>query len=130
MDDELRSQVRSRANGCCEYCLLNEEDDAYTFHVEHIIPRKHRGETELGNLALACHQCNLHKGSNLTGRDPKTDAVTELFNPRTQVWSDHFRINRAKIKGLTDVGRTTVAVLNINDDDRVELREILGYQID
>ena len=34
-----RSPVARRAKGRCEYCLAPEEVCAYTFHVEHIIPR-------------------------------------------------------------------------------------------
>ena len=40
-------------------------------HVEHIVPRMHGGSDDLENLALACIDCNLHKGSNLTGIDPE-----------------------------------------------------------
>jgi len=58
MDEALRSLVRSRANRNCEYCQLHEDEDNYVFHVEHIIPRKHRGESTPENLALACNQCN------------------------------------------------------------------------
>jgi hypothetical protein len=125
MDETTRSAVRARANGRCEYCLLREDDDVYTFHIEHIIAKKHRGETVLENLALACHQCNLHKGTDLTGRDPVDDKVTELFNPREQNWPEHFRFVGARIEGLTNAGRTTVYVLDINEDDRLELRELL-----
>ena len=128
MDAATRSLVSSRANGRCEYCLLHENDDGYIFHVEHIIPKKHRGKTELNNLAFACNQCNLHKGPNLTGRDPDSDKVTQLFHPRQHIWHEHFRYNGARIEGLTDVGRTTVFVLDMNDDDRVEQREIMRYQ--
>ena len=58
MDDAIRSLVRSRANGRCEYCLLHENEDGFVFHVEHIIPKKHRGDSELENLTFACNQCN------------------------------------------------------------------------
>jgi hypothetical protein len=32
--------------------------DRLTFEVEHIIPEKHQGLTEVENLALACFFCN------------------------------------------------------------------------
>jgi 5-methylcytosine-specific restriction endonuclease McrA len=35
----------------------------------------------LENLALACIDCNLQKGPNLSGIDPETRKVTELFIP-------------------------------------------------
>jgi hypothetical protein len=91
-------------------------------HIEHIIPRKHGGSDELGNLALACVDCNLHKGPNLTGIDPQTNEITELFHPRRQQWNDHFAWNGIFIVGLTAVGRTTIRVLEMNSDDQLELR--------
>lgn len=127
MDDTTRSQVRRRANQRCEYCLLQAEDDPLPLHIEHIIPKKHRGTSDLGNLALACHQCNLHKGPNLSGLDPDTGKLTPLFHPRQQNWEEHFRYRGPRIKGLTAVGRTTVFVLNMNDDDRVAARRLFGY---
>jgi hypothetical protein len=125
MTDSIRDQVRVRAGGRCEYCQLQEVDDAYSFHVEHVVPRKHGGRTVLSNLAFACHQCNLHKGSNLAGIDPKTNVMVELFDPRRHVWGEHFRTSGARIQGLSDVGRATIAVLAMNDDDRIDQRRIL-----
>ena len=126
MRPALRKQVRQRAGHRCEYCRLRQEhDDTHTFHVEHINPRKHGGADTLENLALACHQCNLHKGPNLTGRDPDTNEITRLFDPRRDRWAEHFKLDRSRIAGLTSVGRTTSWVLQMNSEDRVELRAIL-----
>jgi len=127
MDNVTRSQVRYRANECCEYCLLKAADDPLPLHIEHIIPKKHRGTSELDNLALACHQCNLHKGSNLSGLDPNTGKLVRLFNPRVQMWQDHFRYKGARLEGTTLIGETTVFVLNMNEESRVRLRLECGY---
>lgn len=126
MDPRARLEVYQRAAGRCEYCRIREEDDALRFHVEHIVSQKHGGADGQENLALACQNCNLHKGTNLTGVDPETGEITRLFHPRTDAWGDHFRYRAAHIEGLTTVGRTTVRVLNMNDPDRVELRSLLG----
>ena len=81
-----RQFVWQRAKGRCEYCHLPEEHAAVApLHLEHIIARKHRGSDALNNLALACHQCNLHKGTNLASFDPDTGELTPLFNPRREV---------------------------------------------
>ena len=74
------------------------------------------------NLALACIDCNLHKGTNLTGIDPQTNEVTELFHPRRQNWDDHFEWREIHLIGKTAVGRTTVHVLNMNSEDQIALR--------
>jgi 5-methylcytosine-specific restriction endonuclease McrA len=89
-----RSQVRERAQGYCEYCLLPEEADAISFEVDHIIAEQHGGLTDLGNLAYACFECNRKKGPNLTSIDPQTNEITILFNPRLQQWNDHFQLHK------------------------------------
>lgn len=53
--------------------------------------RERAGDDDESNLCLACIDCNLHKGTNLTGIDPLTDEVTPLFHPRQQRWDEHFR---------------------------------------
>ena len=71
MDTTVRDLVRRRASDRCEYCRLQQEHLPFsTFHIEHIIPRKHGGHDDPSNLALACDRCNAHKGSHLTGIDP------------------------------------------------------------
>ena len=91
--------------------------------MEHIIARQHRGTDDLSNLALSsCHHCNLSKGPNLTSRDPDGDALVTLFHPRHHIWAEHFKIESAQVFGLTDIGRTTVFLLEMNADQRVDLR--------
>ncbi len=52
--------------------------------IEHIVPKIHGGTDSPDNLALACIDCNPHKGTNLTGIDPEMGEVTGLFHPRRQ----------------------------------------------
>lgn len=127
MDRALRDRVRARAQQRCEYCRIEQSDDEFAFHVEHVIPRKHGGGDREDNLALACQNSNLHKGTNLAGIDPLNGSLTRLFHPRSDTWGEHFRYEEARIVGLTDIGRTTVSVLGINAPERIELRELLGY---
>ena len=125
MDAALIRLVWQRAKGCCEYCQLSQEWDDRPFEIDHIISRKHQGPTVAGNLALSCFRCNSFKGSDISGRDMDTLKLTPLFNPRRQRWAKHFRWQGAYLIGRTAVGRVTVALLQINDDYRVELREEL-----
>jgi hypothetical protein len=126
MDTSTRELVRRRAGRRCEYCRLHEDDDPlFAFHVEHIIARQHEGADSPSNLALACHQDNLHKGPNLTGIDPVTNKLTRLFNPRRHKWSRHFRWDGPILVGRTAIGRTTVTVLGMNLPHRVSLRQAL-----
>jgi hypothetical protein len=127
MDPATRDFVRTRADNHCEYCFLHQEHTGLTHHIEHVVARQHGGSDAIGNLALACQRCNLHKGPNLTGIDPLTGELAQLFHPRRDRWTDHFELDRVRFSGLTAVGRATVALLAMNDARRVELRsEILN----
>ncbi len=120
---QIRAQVRERAQNACEYCHLHQDDSPLAaLHIEHIIPRIHGGSDDTDNLALACIDCNLHKGTNLTGIDPETNELTELFHPRHQKWKEHFKWQGIYLAGKTTTGRTTIRVLKINSEDQVALR--------
>ncbi len=97
---QVRRQVRERAHNVCEYCHLHQDDSPLAaLHVEHIIPKVHGGTDDVENLALACIDCNLHKGTNLTGIDPQTNQLTELFHPRRQHWDEHFQLQGVYLVG-------------------------------
>lgn len=122
----FRQLVRERAGRWYEYCRLPDfAAPASTFHVEHVIARQHGGADDLDNRCWSCHRCHLHKGPNLSGRDPLTGNVVRLFDPRRQSWKRHFEWRGAVLVGRTQTGRATVAVLNVNDPQRVALRRIL-----
>ena len=111
------------AGNRCEYCTHHQDDSPLAvLHIEHIVPRFHCGTDELDNLALACIDCNLHKGPNLTGIDPDTNRITELFHPRRHRWDDHFEWRGIYIVAKTAIGRTTIRVLHMNSDDQLALR--------
>lgn len=101
---------------------MPEEFDQLPFQPDHIIAQKHDGPTELTNLALSCYDCNLHKGPNIAGIDGETGNVIQLFHPRQQSWGDHFEWNGPTLVAKTPAGRATIAVLQINREDRVILR--------
>ena len=123
--DVLRRFVIERAGGRCEYCLLHQDDGPFSHHVDHIIPLKHGGQTVSDNLALACLECNRHKGSDLTAIDPVDGVIVPLFNPRSQTWEEHFVLQGARIIGLTSIGRATAVLLRLNDRVRVLQRQFL-----
>ena len=115
----LRRQVRERARERCEYCLLAEVQAFFPHEPDHIISRKHGGQTVLEILALACFDCNRFKGSDIASVDPVSGALTSIFNPRTQAWSDHFQFDEGYIVPLTRIGRATERLLRFNVPHRI-----------
>jgi hypothetical protein len=126
MDPTIRTLVRNRAEGRCEYCRLPQNAAPYySFHVEHIVARQHQGSDDETNLALACPDCNAKKGPNIATLSPDTGHVIELFHPRRHIWSDHFSLVGSKIVGISEIGRATAQLLDMNEDERVAIREQL-----
>lgn len=121
----IREQVRERAQGRCEYCLVPERVALVAHEVDHVIARKHGGTDDVENLAWTCTLCNKLKGTDLTSLDPETGKLTRLYNPRRGPWSDHFRLKGAHIESLTAVGRTTTYLLQLNRAERVTERRLL-----
>lgn len=120
----LRSQVIARARWRCEYCTAPQAGSAYTFHLDHVLPRVKKGLTVLENLALSGAPCNGAKREKVDAIDPRTGKTVRLFNPRSDSWEDHFRwdVARTRILGRTAIGRATVLALRFNDPLQLEAR--------
>lgn len=86
----LRAQVLADAGRRCGYCRVSEEITGAPLEIDHLLPEVAGGPTWRDNLWAACRQCNAFKGRQMQARDPLTDDVVPLFNPRHQVWPEHF----------------------------------------
>lgn len=123
---KLRELVTKRAKFCCEYCLLPLHDGFYPYHIDHIISLKHGGKTILSNLALSCLLCNIHKGSNIGTMLLPDRFFIRLFNPRTDIWKEHFEFIDGAIFAKTTIGEATIKVLNLNEVERIIERQVIG----
>ncbi|MFH7245732.1 MAG: HNH endonuclease [Spirulina sp.] len=117
ISDETRRVIRERAKYICEYCHSSERLSATRFTIDHIIPKSLGGSDEFGNLALACRRCNERRYNFVAGFDPETQEIVPLFNPRQQIWADHFiwQDQGIVITGTTPIGRATCLRLDLND---------------
>lgn len=123
--DNLRLTIAVNAEFRCEYCRIHEDDQFYTFQVDHIISLKHGGTTELNNLAYTCSLCNQNKGSNLGTFLPNSKRLIRLFHPRKDKWATHFSIDFGEIIPKTLIASATIKVLDLNNVDRIILRQAL-----
>jgi hypothetical protein len=92
--------------------------------MDHIIPESLGGPTERENLWLACSMCNDHKGNRIAAPDPHTGQIARIFDPRRQVWPEHFGWSTEGdlIMGKTPTGRATIAAVRLNRAELVEAR--------
>lgn len=123
---ELRDRVAAQARYRCGYCLTAQAIVGTPMEIDHLLPESLDGLTEETNLWLACSLCNSHKSNRIAGKDPETDKIVRLFNPRQQIWAEHFRWTEQgdEIIGLTSTGRAAVFALQLNRPSLVEARRL------
>jgi hypothetical protein len=122
----MRARVSAQARHRCGYCLTSEMVVGMPMEIDHIIPEAHGGRTEEENLWLACTACNQRKSDRLVAWDPLTEMMVPLFDPRHQVWDEHFAWTPEgdQIVGLTPVGRATLIALELNRPSLVKARQL------
>lgn len=120
----LRRRIAAQARYRCGYCLTLEAVSGIPLTLEHLIPKAKGGEDTEENLWLSCRLCNEAKGVLIEALDPETNATAPLFNPRIQVWTDHFMWSddQSQIIGITAIGRATVRALSLNSELRIRAR--------
>jgi hypothetical protein len=112
--EALRQQVIERAHGRCEYCQT-QQVIVVSMEIDHIVPESAGGASDLDNLCLACIGCNGFKQDFQTGIEPETQAEINLFNPRHDLWAEHFRWSEGiTLLGISPKGRATVLRLKMN----------------
>ena len=119
--------VAQRAGHRCEYCHAPEVIFKVAFEVDHIVPLSKNGLDEAPNWALSCRICNLRKLDHTDGFDPVSQQTVSLFNPRLDVWSEHFVAQREppfRLEGRMPIGRATVERLEMNSSLQLRAREL------
>ena len=93
-------------------------------NIDHFVPVSDGGSSDESNLWLACSWCNGHKAAKLSAPDFQSGQEVPIFNPRLQVWKDHFAwtSDGLHIVGLTAIGRATVEALQMNNIHVVKSR--------
>lgn len=123
--NELDRRIRDAAHNRCGYCLSPQHLVMARLEIEHILPLVNGGSDDEGNLWLSCPLCNRAKSDKVNAVDPVTGVLVSLFNPRTQIWSEHFvwSADGLRVVGRTATGRATVVALHLDDDpDAIEVR--------
>ena len=116
LPEELRARIAGADRNRCAFCQTSEANSGLPLTIDHIQPKSHEGETIFENLCQACRTCNEFKGSLTEAIDPLSGEFASLFNPRTQIWKEHFEwsADGTHLQGLTSIGRATVVALQVN----------------
>jgi hypothetical protein len=108
----------------CEYCHTSERWQYVRFTIDHVVPLAEGGADNPENLALACFHCNRRKSNKQAGTDPESGEVVPLFNPRSQLWLEHFSwsIDGLLVVPRSATGRATIALLELNRKRILQIR--------
>lgn len=122
--DPIRQRIRAAAQNRCGYCLSPQPLVFGWLEVEHLLPGGKGGGDAEENLWLACRLCNGYKAAQTRTVDPVSGESVDLYNPRNQVWTTHFKWSDAgtHILGLTPTGRATVIALQLNNSIALMVR--------
>ncbi len=128
ISDAVRKRVTERANKRCEYCQIAAEVVLAPMEIDHIMPLAQGRDDDESNLCYACPRCNGSKHATTDAVDPLTGENVDLFNPRKQVWTEHFTWadDNATILGVTACGRVTIDVLKINRVENLSFRKLMA----
>lgn len=125
LTEEIRTLVMQRSGHCCEYCKSQDKFSPVYFTIDHILPLIEGGTNDIENLAYACMLCNRLKWNKLVSIDPVSQDNVPIYNPRLDVWEQHFQWSGdyLSIIGVSAIGRALVFALKLNREKLIQYRE-------
>ena len=70
--------------------------------------------------------CNRNKGSDIGSVVANSTELIRFYNPRIDVWNEHFSLDGLVITPLTKIGEATVRIFQMNHEDQLMERETLS----
>jgi hypothetical protein len=117
--NEVREQVRQRANYACEFCGVTETDTGGELTIDHFQPIAKGGDDGLENLLYCCHRCNQYKLDYWSTHPDEPS----LWNPRREPAAQHFlELDNGTLHPLTVAGAFTLKRLRLNRSPLVAYR--------
>lgn len=112
--DFIKSNLLLSSNDKCCYCEANINEESKYLEVEHFHHKDlYKDEVlEWENLLPSCKKCNGTKNNHDTFIEP-------IIQPAKDNPSDHLILWRYRMKGKDELGKLTVSVLDLNNQDRL-----------
>ncbi|MBD0726141.1 HNH endonuclease [Flavobacterium sp. L1I52] len=112
--DFLKKALLDLSHNKCCFCETNISEESKYLEVEHFHHKdKYKKEVLVWeNLLPCCKKCNGTKKDHDTKIEPIIDP--SKIDPKK-----HLRYWRYRIKGIDDIGKLTISVLNLNDQERL-----------
>lgn len=112
--DFIKKSLLEYSNNKCCYCEANIKEESKYLEIEHFHHKDTYKDEVLDweNLLPSCKKCNGTKKDHDTKKEP-------IINPTNIDPKLHLKYWRYRIKGIDDLGKMTVSVLNLNEQDRL-----------
>jgi uncharacterized protein (TIGR02646 family) len=109
----ITNALLSYSNNKCAYCECDITEESKYLEVEHFHHKDDYPDevVEWNNLLPSCKKCNGTKGTHDTYKEP-------IINPCDDNPQDYLNLKNYRIKGKDDLGKLTVSVLDLNNQDR------------
>lgn len=125
-DKYIVDALMNMSHNKCAYCECKLGEESKYMEVEHFHDKKDFPDEVVlwDNLLPSCKKCNTSKSDHNTVQEP-------IINPTVDIPQRHMILFRGvRFRGVDDLGKTTVAVLNLNDQDHhCKVRYAIGQAI-
>lgn len=114
--DAIKTSLLSFSYGKCAYCEAKLGEASCYVEVEHFKDKKDYPDDVVNwdNLLPSCKHCNGSKSDH--------DVVSEpIINPCDMVPQEHIYLDNYRLRSKTEIGKTTISVLNLNDSNHLVL---------
>ena len=123
--DEIKTPLLKSSYYKCAYCECFIHEESKYMEVEHFEDKHHNPNkvVEWENLLPSCKKCNGSKSTH--------DVLSEpIVNPYIENPKDHLAFKLYRLKGITEKGKNSIIVNNLNDHERmVQVRFDIGEKI-
>ncbi|MGY3928044.1 HNH endonuclease [Aeromonas simiae] len=124
-NENIKEALLNSSYGKCSYCECDLTEESKYMEVEHFEDKKHNPDKVVlwENLLPACKKCNGAKSTHDVIAHP-------ILNPYIQDPKDHLSIRFFRMRGLTKIGKESIDVVDLNNQERLVLKRFeIGSQI-
>jgi len=123
--EHIKEPLLKSSHGKCSYCECDLTEESKYMEVEHFEDKKNNPDKVVTweNLLPSCKKCNGSKSTH--------DVIAEpIINPYIQDPREHLAIRFFRMRGLTDLGKDSIDVIGLNNQERLALKRFeIGSQI-
>lgn len=112
--NQIKEPLLESSHRKCAYCECSLETESNYMEVEHFEDKNSNPDkvVDWNNLLPSCKKCNGAKGTHDVIVDP-------IINPFKDDPKEHLALRLYRLRGITEIGTSTIQVTNLNHSDRL-----------